>query len=72
MKRILAWAGILAIGAAFIALIVFTATGASANAILALLLCLLILPVLFYGLSLFARLRNDRNKTEKDIKDGEC
>lgn len=71
MKRILALAGILIIAAAFIALIVLTITGASANAILALLLCLLILPVLFYGLSLFARLRKDRNKAEKDIKDGE-
>ena len=57
MKRIFAWAGILVIAAAFLTLILFTVTGASANQILAVLICLLILPVLFYGLSIFAKLR---------------
>lgn len=49
--------------AAIIALIICAITGASSETILALLVCLMILPVLFYGLMLFAR-RNDREDEE--------
>lgn len=69
MKRILAWAGILMIAAAFLALILFTAAGASANVILALLICLLVLPVLFYGLSVFAKLQKGGRETENNAED---
>ena len=68
MKRIFAWAGIFVIAAAFLALVFFTLTGAPANRILAVLVCLLILPVLFYGLSIFAKLRKDRRDGDEDRK----
>lgn len=64
MRRILAWTGILLIAAAFLALIIFTAAGAPSNLILALLTCLLVLPVLFYGLLLFAKLKKGGCETE--------
>lgn len=63
MRRILAWAGILLIAAAFLALIIFTIAGAPSGLILALLSCLLILPVLFYGLLLFAKLKTGGQET---------
>lgn len=63
MRRILAWAGIILIAAAFLALIILTITGAPSSVILALLICLIILPVLFYGLLLFARLKSDGHET---------
>ena len=59
MKRVSATLGLVAIFAAVTALIICTITGASSGTILALLVCLIILPVLFYGLMLFAR-RNGR------------
>lgn len=59
MKRILAWAGILIIAAAFLTLIFFTVTGKSPNAIMAVLFCLIILPVLIYGLLMFAKMKKD-------------
>lgn len=59
MKRVSAILGLVAIFAAVTALIVLTITGASSGTILALLVCLIILPVLFYGLMLFAG-RNGR------------
>ena len=59
MKRVSAILGLVAIFAAVTALIICTITGASSGTILALLVCLIILPVLFYGLMLFAR-RNGR------------
>ena len=67
MKRIFAWAGIAVIAAAFIALAVLTASGAPANAILALLFCLLIVPVILYAFLLAVKLgrRND-GKAETD------
>lgn len=55
MKRVSAILGIVAIFAAVMALIICTITGASSETIMALLVCLIILPVLFYGLMLFAR-----------------
>ena len=55
MKRILAWAGILAAAAAFLALIVLAVTGAPAN--------ILIVPVLIYGFLMFVKLKKgDRDK----------
>jgi len=71
MKRILAWAGILCFAAALIALIVLTMTGASANTILAVLFCLIVLPVLFYGLSIYAKLQKDSRESKKEEKAGE-
>lgn len=50
MKRILAWAGIFVIVLGFAALIYFVVTGASANMILATLFCMLVVPVIIYGL----------------------
>lgn len=52
MKRVSAILGIVAIFAAVMALIICTITGASSETIMALLVCLIILPVLFYGLML--------------------
>lgn len=63
MRRILAWAGIILIAAAFLALIILTIAGAPSNLILALLIYLIILPVLFYGLLLFAKLKKDSHET---------
>jgi len=68
MKRVLAWAGLLAFAAAVLALIVLTVTGASANKILVVLFCLLVLPVLFYGLSIYAKMQKDSQETEKEEK----
>lgn len=68
MRRILAWVGILLIAAAFLALVIFTAVGAPSRLILALLVCLLVLPVLFYGLLLFAGLKKDSCETEGKAK----
>lgn len=48
-KRILAWAGILVIAAAFIALIIATFTGASENVIMALLFCVIVIPTILYA-----------------------
>lgn len=67
MKRILAWAGIAVIATAFIALAVFTASGASANAIIALLFCLLTVPVILYAFLLAIKLgRRGHDKTEAE------
>ena len=62
MKRISAVLGIVAIFAAVLALMVCTITGASSESILALLVCLIILPVLFYGLMLFDRRKDGENE----------
>ncbi len=58
MKRTLAWIGILIIAAAFAALIFFTATGASANVIMATMFCMIIVPVIIYGFLAFANIQN--------------
>lgn len=63
MKRILAWAGILAAVAAFLALIVLAVTGAPANILMALVFVVMIVPVLIYGFLMFVKLKKgDRDK----------
>ena len=58
MKRILAWAGILAAAAAFLAV-----TGAPANILMALVFVVMIVPVLIYGFLMFVKLKKgDRDK----------
>lgn len=59
MKRILAWAGILAAAAAFLALIVLAVTGAPANILMALVFVVMIVPVLIYGFLIFVKLKKD-------------
>ena len=49
MKRFFAWAGILIIAAVFLALIVLTFTGGPENVILALLFCVIVIPVTLYA-----------------------
>lgn len=61
MKRTLAWAGILAIVIAFIALVYFTATGASANVIMAMIFCMIVIPVIIYAFLLVLKLKDRRN-----------
>lgn len=68
MKRISAVLGIVAIFAAVLALMVCTVTGASSETILALLVCLIILPVLFYGLMLFDRRKGGENEDHTEPK----
>lgn len=58
MKRILAWTGILAIIAALIALVCFTAAGASANVIMAVIFCMIVIPVMIYAFILILKLKN--------------
>ena len=55
MKRILAWIGILAIAAAFLALVYYTATGASANVILAIIVAMILVPIIIYGFIVAAK-----------------
>lgn len=52
MRRFFARAGLFFVFAALTALLVMAFTGAPANAILALLLCLMIVPILVYALLL--------------------
>ncbi|MGI5982791.1 MAG: hypothetical protein ACOX8F_05030 [Sakamotonia sp.] len=66
MKRILAWAGILAAAAAFLALIVLAVTGAPVNVLMALIFVLMIVPVLIYGFLLFVKLKKDGR--DKDME----
>ena len=66
MKRILAWAGILAAVAAFLALIVLAATGAPANILMALVFVVMIVPVLIYGFLIFVKLKKDDR--DKDME----
>ena len=61
MKRILAWAGILAAAAAFLALIV-----APANILMALVFVVMIVPVLIYGFLMFVKLKKDDR--DKDME----
>lgn len=65
MRRFFAWTAILMIFAAFFALIFFTATGASANVILATIFCMILFPVLIYAFLMYA----DYLKKKKDTKD---
>ena len=66
MKRILAWAGILAAAAAFLALIVLAVTGAPVNVLMALIFVLMIVPALIYGFLLFVKLKKDGR--DKDME----
>ena len=66
MKRILAWAGILAAVAAFLALIVLAVTGAPANILMALVFVVMIVPVLIYGFLIFVKLKKDDR--DKDME----
>ena len=64
MKRFFAWAGSLIIAAVFLALIVLTFTGGPENVILALLFCVIVIPVMLYGYALI--LKYVRNKNKRD------
>ena len=66
MKRILAWAGILAAAVAFLALIVLAFTGAPANILMALVFVVMIVPVLIYGFLMFVKLKKDDR--DKDME----
>ena len=61
MKRILAWIGIIAIALGFLALVYFTATGTSANVIMATMFCMIVFPVLIYAFLMVTKwLKNDK------------
>ena len=61
MKRILAWIGIIAIALGFLALVYFTATGASANVIMATMFFMIVFPVLIYAFLMVTKwLKNDK------------
>ena len=64
MKRFFAWAGILIIAAVFLALIVLTFTGGPENVILALLFCVIVIPVMLYGYALILKYVRNRNKKD--------
>ena len=64
MKRIFAWAGVLIIAALVLALIVLTFTGGSANVIMALLFCLIVIPVMLYGYILITKFLRDKDKND--------
>ena len=66
MKRILAWAGILAVAAVFLTLIVLAVTGAPANILMALVFVVMIVPVLIYGFLMFIKLKKDDR--DKDME----
>ena len=66
MKRILAWAGILAAAVAFLALIVLAVIGAPANILMALVFVVMIVPVLIYGFLMFVKLKKDDR--DKDME----
>ena len=61
-KRILAWAGLLLFAALLISLVVLTFTGGSENTILAILFCLVVLPVMLYGYQMTLRFLKKRNQ----------
>ena len=66
MKRILAWAGILAAAAELLALIVLDVTGAPANILMAIFFVVMIVPFLFYGFLIFVKLKKDDR--DKDME----
>lgn len=61
MKRTLAWIGILAIVIAFIGLVYFTATGASANVIMAMIFCMIVIPVMIYAFLLILKIKDRKD-----------
>lgn len=66
MKRMFAWCAIFMILAAFIALIYFTATGASANLIMASVFCMIVFPVMAYAFIWYADYLKKKKETEKE------
>ena len=54
--------GILIIAAVFLSLIVLTFTGGSENVIMALLFCVIVIPVMLYGYALILKYVRNRNK----------
>ena len=64
INRIYAWAGILIIAAVFLSLIVLTFTGGSENVIMALLFCVIVIPVMLYGYALILKYLRGRNKKD--------
>lgn len=65
-KRILAWAGILVIAAAFIALIIATFTGASENVIMALLFCVIVIPTILYAYQMIIKVTKRKDGEENN------
>ena len=63
MKRFFAWVGILIIAAVFLSLIL-TFTGGSENVIMALLFCVIVIPVMLYGYALILKYLRGRNKKD--------
>ena len=61
MKRIMAWVGILTIAAAFFALVFAAAVGASPNVIMALIFCMMIIPVMIYAFLMVLRIREQKH-----------
>ena len=64
MKRFFACVGILIIAAVFLSLIVLTFTGGSENVIMALLFCVIVIPVMLYGYALILKYLRGRNKKD--------
>ena len=65
MKQILAWIGIIAIAIGFAALVYFTATGASANVIMATLFCMLVVPVIIYAFLMVSKIFGQKTDAEE-------
>ena len=62
MKRTLAWIGIIGIALGFLALVYFTATGASSNVIFATLFVMLVFPVIIYALMMASKWFNKEDE----------
>ncbi len=71
IKRILAWAALICIAAAFISLIYLTATGAPANQIMAVLFVLLVVPVMVYAFLMIVNLTKHDDKNDGGEETGE-
>ena len=65
MKRTLAWIGIIAIVICFIALVYFTATGASANVIMAALFAMIVIPVIIYAFLMVTKMKNQEQDSQE-------
>ena len=64
MKRFFAWVGILIVAAEFLSLIVLTFTGGPENVTMALLFCVIVIPVMLYGYALILKYVRNRNKKD--------
>ncbi len=62
MKRTLAWIGIIVIALGFLALVYFTATGASSSVIFATLFVMLVFPIIIYGLMMASKWFDNRKE----------